>query len=312
MNEKKISCVIPSYSKAGNKASSLSLLLGWLDKLPISTLGEIILVAIDKQVHEIAATFEGLPIKIIDYPHPYDRSGARNVGVDNASEEIIWFLDDDTLPMSAQSINSVVYELPNGAFACGAKRYWTPIGYTSEWITHLLKDGCGTTLVNSCFLPAGINRETGYRDLQEFSFFGNCGFIHKEDFTRIGGFDEVKFKSRREDVEIMYRMCLNGFNYMHLYDICEVVHLNHSAFLKEPDERLRCHETFRKLEEEKGYRFRVNNLFGINELDGFQVLEKIGSTTNDHFRLLLPQDGDANYTKRRSYSERRNRVGSST
>ncbi len=277
MNKKKVSCIIPSYSMFGNKTCSLKLLLEWLEKLSISVLGEVVLVAVDKEVYRTAKTFERLPIKIIDYPHPYDRSGARNVGVDNASEEIIWFLDDDTLPLCGQSISSVVYELPKNSFACGAKRLWTPIGYTTEWISNLLKEGCRETLVNNCFLPAGINRETGYRDLQEFSFFGNCGFIHKEDFIRIGGFDAVNFKSRREDVEMMFRMCLNEFSYMHLYDVCEVVHLNHSAFLKEPDERFRCHDLFRQLEEKKGYRFRVNNLFGIDELDGSEVLEKICS-----------------------------------
>lgn len=273
-----VSCIIPSYVSFSKKKGSLELVIRNLELWNISIPIEIIIVAVDQEetlsfVNRVQKELR-LEIRTISYPIPYDRSGARNIGVENSYYDIVWFLDDDTLVTDFTPLFDILNNWKRNTFACGAKRYWTPIGWNYEWIVSNIKQGF-VDILNHSFLPSGINRETGYRDLQEFSFFGNCGLIHKKDFILIGGFDQIKFPSRREDVDIMFRMIIQKFEYIHLYDYITVLHLTHPADVQTLEERQLCHEQFHKREEEYGYRFRVNNLFGIDEMDGKDILEPI-------------------------------------
>ncbi|MEW8030076.1 MAG: glycosyltransferase [Candidatus Thiodiazotropha sp.] len=274
----KVSCIIPTFKNKSKKRGALLLVLERLYALKdIWPEVEVIVVDIDgvEAIEAICAAQKlGLSVTAVQFPFPFNRSGARNFGVENSSGEFLWFLDDDTVPLEIPSFQAISTLVKKGSFACGAKRYWSKIGWDfSNMSSNLRANPSGVK--NESILPCGINRESGYRDLQEFSFFGNCGFIWRSDFHLIGGFDQEMFPSRREDVELMYRLLLNGMDYVHLNDSTSVLHLTHPADLQDEGERSACHSLFREHELANGYFFRVNNLFGIDEGDGTDVLEPV-------------------------------------
>jgi GT2 family glycosyltransferase len=184
------------------------------------------------------------------------------MGVESAKSERILFMDDDTILFDKDTLkNSVAGILwKNYLFLRRAK-----VLTKAEWEYSYIKQklASNTEIDTIAFLPKGISRETGYRDLQEFSFIGNFGGLMKTDFMKVGGFDSTRFPGRQEDVDLMYRLLLNNYSFKFLDDSIKVIHLTHPITGNRSEERQHWFEEFRKKELEEGHWFCINNLFRV-------------------------------------------------
>ena len=273
--------LIPTYNSFATKQGSLELTLLSLARQSISENLEVIIVDNGSNDRTDEYLVNSVPeilkprLEVLHCPETGNRSKARNAGIAVASEERIVFLDDDVIFQDRDTLERALRVAKSGSFACGAKRYWMVRHWNPSAIKAELQGGAPYIEANS-FLPRGISRETGYRDLQEFTFVAHFGVVERSALGEYGGFDETRFPTRREDVELMFRLLRAGMTYSHLFETCRCVHLTHPIVASTLDERLQYHQRFRDHEALVGMRFRVGALFGVYEgLSGQQPLETI-------------------------------------
>lgn len=138
---------------------------------------------------------KGIETKVID-TKDISRGEARNRGVLCSKGEIILFLDDDTIICDSKAVSKIASFTRNKNYGFGAKRFWTyPPGlFELESKKYLEKikqrDFKWLTDRTRTILPSGIDRITGQRDLLDFSFPANFGYVRRDLFDRVGGFSK--------------------------------------------------------------------------------------------------------------------------
>ena len=280
-----LSIVIPTFNSISAKNNSLELVLISIENQNIEK-NKVEIVFVDngstdntldflKKWNKINRSNFG-SLRICINHERSNRSKTRNLGVESTTGEKILFLDDDTLLVKKNTLATLLqgyYE--KNTFFCGAHRYWTRAEWKYTFLKQSLENNAEIDAI--AFLPKGVSRETGYRDLQEYSFIGNFGGMLKDDFIESGGFDSARFPGRQEDVDLMYRLMLKNFSFKFLNDTIKIVHLAHPIIGIRSDERQHWLAEFRKKELEEGYYFCINHLFNVYEdyEDSHPVLKKI-------------------------------------
>lgn len=207
-----------------------------------------------------------------------NRSRSRNIACKEADGEYFLFIDDDVVLPDKNILSKVQRFAKEGLFATGAARCWTYINWKREVLLENIKKEEWPKESKHYFLPKGIKRETGYRDLFEYSFIGNFGLVDKKSFLEVGGFDERIFNGwGREDVDLMLRLYLNKIKFQLLFDDIRIIHLNHSLSRSDAEQRSKSFKKYKKRESELGFVFKVNHLYGIFENDGTSILEPLNS-----------------------------------
>lgn len=162
------------------------------------------------------------------------RSVARNIGASSSHGEVLVFLDGDTILCSDDSLAVVSARADTTSYGFGARRYWSypPGRVESDFGEYLaqIESGAYEWLLNPirAVLPAGLDRSTGFRDLLDFSFPGNFGFVRRQLFEAVGGFHEAFRSAGWEDDYFAY--CLyrkDPVGFAHLGDVLRVLHVNH-------------------------------------------------------------------------------------
>lgn len=223
------------------------------------------------------APFQGMKI-IKNYVEVSNRSRSRNIACRQADGDFFLFIDDDVILPDKNILIKVRRFAKEGFFATGAARSWTYVNWRREVLLEKIEKGDWPKESQYYFLPAGIKRETGYRDLFEYSFIGNFGFVDRKSFFHVGGFDEKTFDGwGREDVDLMLRLYLNKIKFRLLFDDIWIIHLNHSLSRSDAEQRSKSFEKYKKRESELGFVFKVNHLYGVFENDGTAILEPINS-----------------------------------
>ena len=269
-----ISIVLPTYNSFVEKQGSLDLMLRSLANQEIAGRLELIIVDNGSTDETWCYLQTSIPpclrgfTTVLQCAEVGNRSKARNMGSSVATGDMVIFLDDDVILLGKQALEIALCKTAPGTFACGAKRRWMVRHWDSTAIRNEI-DGIGEPyIVANSFLPKGVSRESGYRDLQEYSFLGNFGIVPICYLKQYGGFNEEEFPSRREDNELMLRLLVRGVGFSNLFDCCECIHLTHPMVSTAPDERIHYHLRFREYEQRIGFRLKANNLFGVFEGEG--------------------------------------------
>ncbi len=207
-----------------------------------------------------------------------NRSRSRNLACQKADGEFFLFIDDDVVLPDKYILKNIRKFAKEGFFATGAARCWTYINWKREVLLENIKKEEWPKDSEYYFLPKGIKRETGYRDLFEYSFIGNFGLVDRKSFFNAGGFDETTFNGwGREDVDLMLRLYLNKTKFRLLFDDIGIIHLNHSLSRSDAEQRSESFQKYKKRESELGFVFKVNHLYGVFENDGTAILEPLNS-----------------------------------
>jgi predicted glycosyltransferase involved in capsule biosynthesis len=117
--------------------------------------------------------------------------------------------------------------------------------------------------------------------LARFSFPGNFGFVKRDLFEEIGGFDSRFIGYGGEDdfiAYLLFRNCPDGFKF--LFDEISVAHINHPiANGKRAAELGQGYEMYMQLLKSQGVKsFNINILFGVPDYEGQQIVEKYEKT----------------------------------
>lgn len=210
-----------------------------------------------------------------------NRSRSRNIACQEAGGDFFLFIDDDVVLPDKYTLCKITEFAKERSFATGAARYWTYIHWTRNVLLQKIERGDWTKKSPYYFLPHGIKRETGYRDLFEYSFIANFGLVDRNSFFDVGGFDEKTFDGwGREDVDLMLRMYLNKVRFQLLFNDIWIIHLNHPLSDSDAKQRSKSFQKYKTRESEFGFTFKVNHLYGVFENDGTSILEPL----NDRMR----------------------------
>jgi glycosyltransferase involved in cell wall biosynthesis len=199
----RLSVVTPTY----NRQASLERFLRSLDKQASSTASAFeVLVVDDGSTDETLATIDGLQVsyqlRLLRQAHQ-GPAQARNLGVSEASGELILFLDDDVVAeptLLAQHLQSHA-EQPN-AVVIGPMLAPPGDWHRSAWVRweELQLDKQYRDMVRG-----------RYRCSPRQFYTGNAS-LERARFLAAGGFD-ARFK-RAEDVELAYRLRDDGAHFM--------------------------------------------------------------------------------------------------
>ena len=274
MAQKRLSVVIVTKNNIREHNSSLAFVI---KALLCQDLNDLEIIIVDDSSTDETTQFirsMGHPVQAIPGKSDGNNLGSlRNQGAAKAQGELLLFMDDDTFLPTESTISQTIRLLSRNDFACGAQRFWTHLYWARYVDASLSYSMISNTLQNLSVSPQGINRQTGFRDLNEFSFIANFGLIKRKTFFEVGGFNEEFEGLGMDDTELMMRLCMSGYEYRILFDNINVIHLNHVQFASQSF--MTNLEKFYQLENKAGYHFHVNHFFGVYEGDGHSVLTKI-------------------------------------
>lgn len=275
MQSPRVSVIIPTFNSLAEKNGSLLYVLESLAAQKSEPF-EVLVVndcSSDGTMGEVRARYPDVRV-VEPCGRPHHVGTLRNCGAKAARGSVLVFLDDDMVLHQSDTLQKVAATMDTVDFSCGADRLWTQ----RFWQTRVLDQpsvACRMRALREiAFLPCGINRDLGYRDLNEFTFIGCFGAVARDVFWAVGGFDEAFRGWGLEDTDLMMRLCLGGYRYALLRDQgISLVHLTHPNDTHADYARNRV--LFDERERSRGHYFHVNHFFGVHEGDGTAVLTPI-------------------------------------
>ena len=280
---KKTSIIIPTYNSRTEKKNSVEIVLRTLLRQSLKAF-ELVIVdnaTQDDTITELSPLFDlfsrrGITARVVKCAVRGNKCLARNIGAEAARNEILIFMDDDTVLATVDALEFISSRLQRHQFACGAKRYWTILHWDGERALAESRANRLDYLKSIAHLPQGIKRGSGMRDLMEFTWIACLGAIFKADFKEIGGFDVNYSGWGRHDMDLMLRLVAREFTFLNLYDKVSVLHLNHRVIQRDLEKKRQNITYYLEKEKKLGIIFKPNHLFGVYEGNGQDVLIRKG------------------------------------
>lgn len=203
-------------------------------------------------------------ISIVTYPSEiHNISYARNLGVKSSDSEKLFFLDDDVVLGSYNTLEKTNRALDSFDFCCGASRMWTPMNW-GEYIKEIFPiEHIRRILKSVSFSPISVNRSSAQnaRSYHNYTYIGNYGAIKRAVFDTVGGFDENYIGWIAQDTDLMMRLCYEQYSYHILSnDGIFVFHLSHPV--DKESFKARNRELLKEKMNSLGIRFNSGNFFG--------------------------------------------------
>ncbi len=277
----RISIIMPTYNSNTEKKNCIEIALRALLNQSLEAF-EVIIVdnaSNDDTVPQLSHLFDsfsqkGIKISLVSCEARGNKCLARNMGAEAARNEILIFVDDDTVLVTEDALEFISDRLRRHQFACGAKRYWTILYWDGGKALAESRANRFDYLQSIAHLPRGIKRGSGMRDLMEFTWIACFGAVWKADFEQIGGFDINYSGWGRHDMDLMFRLLMEDFTFLNLFDHMSVIHLNHKVIQEDLEKKRQNISYYLDKEKESGVVFKPNHLFSVYEGDGQEVLTK--------------------------------------
>lgn len=213
----------------------------------------------------------GQKIGLIDTSlHSGNIAASRNLAAACGNAKYILFLDDDMILNGSEILPKSIVVASTVDFACGARRLWSPINWAQlirpdDPINKVL-----STLRHIAYEPLSVNRISGLNILDNRSYLANFGLLSRDAFSKVGGFDEGYVGWGYQDTDLMYRLCINGFEYAILSTFgIEVFHLAHRVDKGTNYQANR--QRYLEKQRQEGRLFHINHFFEIYENDGYSL-----------------------------------------
>jgi len=198
-----ISVIVPVCEMSANFALSLQA-IARLDPPPRE-----VVIAIDGEDAEVAAAAREIGAVVTGTARRLGPAAARNAGAETATGEILFFVDADVA-------------VPEGALATVRAAFTGP-------------DAPDAIVGSYDTSPPAANFSSQYKNLlQHFvhqeaddricTFWGACGAIRRDVFLAVNGFDARYDKPSIEDIELGYRLSVNGYA-IRMVKALQVTHL---------------------------------------------------------------------------------------
>lgn len=186
---KKVSIIIPTFNRSKDAISCISSVM-------CSTYGNIEIIVIDNGSTD--KTFENLKwkfkqsekIKLIRSENNLGAGGGRNRGATEATGNYLLFIDSDNIVDKEMIFNLCnFFEKTNGCgmvgplmlFKNNPEKIWLYYADINMWSS------------KACYKGFGEKNKRQYNEVIETGHLPNCFMVKRDDFEKVGGFDEKYF-----------------------------------------------------------------------------------------------------------------------
>ena len=214
----------------------------------------------------------GKLVSVIDGSRkPKNISFIRNLGVSYSQADLILFMDDDVVIARNNCLETILHQMRNLDFYCGANRYWSQ----KHWSTQLKREYTMNHIQNilkaTSFLPNSIDRQSGNKIYHHRTFIGHFGCVQRQIFEQLNGFDESFTGWGYQDTDFMFRLVNESKTYdIMAFDGLGVFHLNHSV---DKSEHLSTNKLrFESRQQSAGVLFSLDSFFGEFLNDKFDII----------------------------------------
>ncbi len=203
---------------------------------------------------------------------------ARNIGSQEASADILVFIDEDIILLDKLALSKVYNYTFNHTYGYGARRDWTLdenwFSSQAEILKRDILKGDYSLIRKNIGNPDPFIRDKSTVKYLIKSFIGNFGFIHSEAFKALGGFPTQFMGYGLEDDALSFLCYLHHGNPCLLSDI-HIVHVTHpinSMCLKEYNKNKLIYNALLK---SHGYKnFHIGDLLYPDTKQKRPILEK--------------------------------------
>lgn len=169
-----------------------------------------------------------IEVKIVDANPPLSRGHGRNLGVSKSKNELLVFIDDDTIIYNDDALSQIQSYAETSDYGYGANRFWTkPKGWFEENSASILenmlekKDPFAS---NIGYAEAFVRGSNDTR-LLNYSFISNFGYCKRDLFDKVGGFPNFPGCDLEDDY-LTYR-CYKESGIYHILFYSSVIHVTH-------------------------------------------------------------------------------------
>jgi glycosyltransferase involved in cell wall biosynthesis len=156
-------------------------------------------------------------------------AAARNSGFYRSEGQVVLFIDDDSLPLSADALLDVFSQADGAVYGYGAQRLWTDARRypePHEQIDQNIARGDFRPLRAICGRPQPSLRQKDSTKYLERTFIGNFGFVRRAALAAIGGWPEEFIGYGCED-DLMAFLLYRRWGGPQILSNLQVAHITH-------------------------------------------------------------------------------------
>jgi glycosyltransferase involved in cell wall biosynthesis len=228
-----LSIIIVTKNSFSGKKGSLSTVLAALEAQQ-GILFETTIVDNGSTIEDrqkLACLIEQHPLLRLQLIERSDRgvAAARNSGFYRSEGQVVLFIDDDSLPLSADALLDVFSQADGAVYGYGAQRLWTDARRYPEPHEQLDQDiarGDFRPLRTICGRPQPSLRQKDSTKYLERTFIGNFGFVRRAALAAIGGWPEEFIGYGCED-DLMAFLLYRRWGGPQILSNLQVAHITH-------------------------------------------------------------------------------------
>lgn len=215
----RVSIIIPSRDRPDLLGPCLSSIFGR------STYPDLEVIVVDNGTTDPEAlrVLREHPVRVIDFPDPFNYSAANNLGAEAASGEILVFLNNDTEVLSPDWLERIVRHLSCPGVAAAGPLLLYPDGSVQHAGVVLGPRGTADHVYRR--FPADVEGYAGTlsssREVAALS--GACLAVRRDAFTAVGGF-RVAYATHYQDVDLCLRFTKASLRCVYVADARLVHH----------------------------------------------------------------------------------------
>ena len=145
-------------------------------------------------------------VKIVSYPKPFNYSAINNLAVEQATGELILFLNNDVEIIQPDWLSEMVaqFQRPNVGIV-GKKLLW-PNAMVQHGGVVVGINGLAAHAFTACQADDPGYQGLNLVDREQSAVTGACLMIRREDFLQVGGFDEYHLPVAFNDVDLCLKL----------------------------------------------------------------------------------------------------------
>jgi len=148
--------------------------------------------------------------KVLSYPKPFNYSAINNLAAEHAKGELLLFLNNDIEMIDADWLSEMVVQFQRPDIGVVGKKLLWPNSMVQHAGVVVGINGLAAHAFTACHADDPGYQGLNLVDREQSAITGACLMIRREDFMRVGGFDEDSLPVAFNDVDLCLKVRQKG------------------------------------------------------------------------------------------------------